>query len=227
MLETTGPVAALCICGLTAEAKIARAAGFSAVVGAGNRSRTTTLVESAVRQASCLISFGIAGALAPELRTGGVIVSTNVIAADKRWWAEKRFRDRIADFARGIGALEGPVLGAPAILATAAQKSWAWNETRAVAVDLESDIVARIATSAGIPFIVLRSIADPAYRELPPTALIPLSEDGTPRLAWVLASVLRQPRQLASLVGLAREVRTARLALAGPARALHGFLAAG
>lgn len=227
MLETTGPVAALCICGLTAEAKIARAAGFSAVVGAGNWSRTTTLVESAVRQASCLISFGIAGALAPELRTGGVIVSTNVIAADKRWWAEKRFRDRIADFARGIGALEGPVLGAPAILATAAQKRRAWNETRAVAVDLESDIVARIATSAGIPFIVLRSIADPAYRELPPTALIPLSEDGTPRLAWVLASVLRQPRQLASLVGLAREVRTAQLALAGPARALHGFLAAG
>lgn len=197
------------------------------VVGAGDRSRTTTLVEGAVRQANCLISFGIAGGLAPELRTGGVIVSTNVIAADKRWWAEKRFRDRIADFARGIGALEGPVLGAPAILATAVQKSRAWNETRAVAVDLESDIVARVATSAGIPFVVLRAIADAAHRELAPAALIPLSEGGTPRRARVLASVLREPRQLASLVGLAREVRTARLALAGPARALHGLLAAG
>ena len=227
MLETTGPVAALCICGLAAEAKIARAAGFPVVVGAGDRSRTTTLVESAVRQANCLISFGFAGGLAPELRTGDVIVSTNVVAADKRWWAEKRFRDRIADFARGIGALEGSVLGAQAILATAARKSRAWSETRALAADLESDIVARIATSAGMPFVVLRSIADAAYRELPPAALIPLSEDGTPRLARVLSSVLRQPRQLASLVGLAREVRTARLALAGPARALHGLLAAG
>ena len=197
------------------------------VVGAGNRSRTTTLAENAVRQANCLISFGISGGLAPELRTGDVIVSTNVLAADKRWWAGKQFRDRIADFARGIGALEGPVLGAQAILATAAQKSRAWSETRAVAVDLESDIVARIATSAGMPFVVLRSIVDAASRELPPAALIPLSEDGTPRLARVLASVLRQPRQLASLVGLAREVRTAQLALAGPARALHGLLAAG
>ncbi len=197
------------------------------VVGGGNRSRTTTLVESAVRQANCLISFGIAGGLAPELRTGDVIVSTNVIAADKRWWAGKRFRDRIADFARAIVALEGPVLGTEAILATAAQKSRAWSETRALAVDLESDIVARIATSAGIPFVVLRSIADAAYRELPPAALIPLSQDGTPRLARVLASVLRQPRQLASLVRLAREARTAQLALAGPARALHGLLAAG
>jgi adenosylhomocysteine nucleosidase len=227
LLETTGPAAAFCICGLAGEAKIARAAGFSVMVGAGDRSRTITLVERAVRQANCLISFGLAGGLAPELRTGGVIVSTNVIAAEKRWWAEKRFRDRIADFAHSIGALEGPVLGAPAILATAAQKSRAWNETRAVAVDLESDIVAQIATSAGMPFVVLRSIADAAYRELPPAALIPLSEGGTPRLARVLASVLRQPQQLASLVGLAREVRTAQLALAGPARALHGFLAAG
>jgi adenosylhomocysteine nucleosidase len=227
LLKTTGPVAALCICGLAAEAKIARAAGFPVVVGAGDRSRTTTLVESAVRHANCLISFGFAGGLAPELRTGDVIVSTNVVAADKRWWAEKRFRDRIADFARGIGALEGSVLGAQAILATAARKSRAWSETRALAADLESDIVARIATSAGMPFVVLRSIADAAYRELPPAALIPLSEDGTPRLARVLSSVLRQPRQLASLVGLAREVRTARLALAGPARALHGLLAAG
>jgi adenosylhomocysteine nucleosidase len=227
LLETTGPAAALCICGLAAEAKIARAAGFSVVVGAGDRSRTITLVERAVRQANCLISFGVAGGLAPELRTGEVIISTNVVATDIRWWAEKRFRDRIADFARGIGALEGPVLGAPAILATAAQKSRAWSETRAVAVDLESDIVARIATSAGMPFAVLRSIADVAYRELPPAALIPLSEDGTPRLARVLASVLRQPRQLTSLVGLAREVQTAQLALAGPARALHGFMAAG
>jgi adenosylhomocysteine nucleosidase len=227
LLETTGPAAALCICGLAAEAKIARAAGFSVVVGGGDRSRTTTLVQSAVRQANCLISFGIAGGLAPELRTGDVIVSTNVIAADKRWWAEKQFRDRIADFARGIGALEGPVLGAPAILATAAQKSRAWNETRAVAVDLESDIVARTATSAGMPFVVLRSISDAAYRELPPAALIPLSEDGTPKIAHVLTSVLRQPRQFASLVGLACEARLARLALAGPARALHGFMAAG
>jgi adenosylhomocysteine nucleosidase len=225
--ETTGPAVTLCICGLAAEAKIARAVGFSVVVGAGNRSRTEALVESGIRGANCLISFGIAGALMPELRAGDVVISTDVIGANRRWWAEKRFRDRIADFARGISAVEGPVLGAPAILATAAQKSRAWSDTGAVAVDLESDIVARVATSAGVPFVVLRSIADTAYRELPPAALISLSEDGTPRLARVLASVLRQPRQIASLIGLAREARTAQLALVGPARALHRLLAAG
>ena len=226
MSEATGPAGALCICGLAAEAKIARAAGFSVVIGAGNRSRTEALVESGVREANCLISFGIAGALMPELRAGDVVISTDVIGANRRWWAERQFRRRIADLARGIGALEGPVLGAEAILATAAQKSRARSETGALAVDLESDVVARIATSAGIPFVVLRTIADPAHRDLPAAALIPLSENGTPRRTRVLASVLRRPRQLSSLIELARESRTALAALAGPARALYGLLVA-
>jgi len=52
--EATVSAEALCICGLAAEAKIARAAGFSVVIGAGNRSRTAALVESAVGRANCL-----------------------------------------------------------------------------------------------------------------------------------------------------------------------------
>jgi adenosylhomocysteine nucleosidase len=224
--KEAGSAVPLCVCGLAAEAKIARAAGFPVVVGAADRRRTTALVESAVNRVSCLVSFGLAGALAPELRIGDVIVSTDVIAADKRWWAARQFRDQIADLARGIGARQGAVFGAEATLATAAQKSRAWNETRASAVDLESDIVAGIATSAGIPFVVVRAISDTAQRELPPAALIPLSADGTPKLARVLGSVLRRPGQVAALIGLARDARTALSALAGPARALHGLVAA-
>jgi adenosylhomocysteine nucleosidase len=226
LLEATGSAALLCVCGLAAEAKIARAAGFPVIVGAGDRHRTAALVENAVRRANCLVSFGIAGALAPGLRAGDVVISTEVIAADQRWRAEEAFCRRVADLARGIGALEGPVLGASAILATTAEKSHAWSETGALAVDLESDLVARIAASAGIPFVVVRTIADAVYRELPPAALIPLSEDGTPKLAQVLASVLRRPRQFVALVSLARETRKALSALAEPARALHGLVAA-
>jgi adenosylhomocysteine nucleosidase len=224
--ETARSVTPFCICGLAAEARIARAAGFSVLVGAGNRSGTALLVESAVRRTNCLISFGIAGALAPELRAGDVVVATNVVAENKRWWAEKQFRDRIAELARGIGAHEGPVLGAQAILATAAQKSRARSETRASAVDLESDIVASVATSAGIPFVVMRAITDTASLTLPPAALLDLSPDGAPNLARVLASVLRRPSQVTALIGLARDTRRALSALAEPARALHGLVAA-
>jgi len=216
----------LCTSGLAAEARIATAAGFPVIIGGGNRERTTALVEEAVRRASCLMSFGIAGALSPDLRAGDVVISAEVVLDGQRWRADEGFQDRVGELTREIGAYRGAVLGADAILATELAKSRAWTETGALAVDLESAVVARIASQAGIPFLVVRTIADTAFRELPPAALIPLSEAGTPNLARVLISLLRRPRQLGTLIGLARETRMALLALAGPARALRGLAAA-
>lgn len=213
----------LCTSGLAAEAKIARAAGFPVVIGAGDRERTAALVENAVQHANCLMSFGIAGALAPHLRPGDVVISAEVVSADHRWTAAGPFQIRVAALAQEIGAFEGAVFGASAILATEEEKSRAWRDTGALAVDLESDIVARIASQAGIPFFVARTVADTVYRELPPAALIPLSEAGTPNLARVLGSVLRRPRQIAALIALARETRMALSALAAPAHALRGL----
>src|SRR5438477_5572221 len=216
----------LCTSGLAAEAKIARAAGFPVVIGAGDRERTAALVENAVQGANCLMSFGIAGALAPHLRPGDVVISAEVVSADHRWTTAGSFQARVAALAQEIGAFEGAVFGAGAILATEAEKSRAWRDTGALAVDLESDVVARIASQAGIPFLVARTIADTAYRELPPAALIPLAEAGTPNLARVLGSVLRRPRQIGTLIRLARETRMALLALTGPADALRGLVTA-
>lgn len=212
--------------GLAAEARVARAAGFSALVGGGDHDRTTALVDLAIGRARCLVSFGVAGALAPGLRAGDVILSGEVIDEDCRWRPTPEFRERILDLAWQLGTFEGPVLGVRTILATEDAKRGAWRDTGALAVDMESAVVARAADAAGIPFLVLRAIADPAMRELPPAALIPLAEDGTPALARVLAEVLRRPRQIPTLLALARETRQALAALAAPARALHGLLSA-
>jgi nucleoside phosphorylase len=178
-----------------------------------------------VREAHCLVSFGIAGGLAPHLKAGDVVVSTEVLSGDERWRADESVRSRVGALAAKIGAVEGPVLGTSRIIAGTDEKRRTWIETGALAVDLESDVVARIAAAAGIPLVVVRTIADTAYRTLPPAALIPLAANGTPNLARVLGSVLREPRQLGALFGLARETRAALAALVVPARALHGLFA--
>ena len=218
-MRTLIPV--LCTSGLAAEARVARAAGFQVIVGGGDISRTESLVEDAAQDAKCLVSFGVAGGLAPHLNPGDVILSAEVIGDDRRWQPTDSFRNSVAKLARHIGAVDGSVLGSRDILATEDDKARAWRETGALAVDLESAIVARAAEAAGIPFLVLRTIADPVRRELPPAALIPLAEDGTPAFSRVVAEVLRRPRQIAALFGLARETRQALTALAGPARALR------
>ena len=215
----------LCTTGLEAEAKIARRAGLSAVVGAGNHRRTVAIVEEAATRAECLVSFGIAGALAPSLKPGDIVLSTEVIDDDRSWLSSERLRPQISDLALELGAIEGPVLGAQLVIATKADKRRAWQQTGAIAVDLESIVVARAAAALGIPFVVLRAIADPASRELPPAALVPLADDGKPALAQVLASVMRRPQQLPTLLGVAREARQALAALVGPARALNRVLA--
>ena len=166
-------------------------------------------------------TFRVAGGLSPHLKPGHVILSAEVIGDDHHWRPHERFQQQIRGLGGRIGAVEGAVLGSRAILATEDDKTRAWRETGAVAVDLESAIVARAAEAAGIPFLVLRTIADPSTRELPPAALIPLAENGTPAIIRVAAEVLRRPRQIASLFGLARETHQALSALAGPARALR------
>ena len=223
----TQPLATvLCTSGLAVEAKIARAAGFSVVVGAGDRERTKALVETAAARAKCLVSFGIAGGLAPGLKAGTVVVSGDVVSERQRWSVDAEYRDRLSRFAHGIGAIEGPVFGATSILATQSEKRRAWTASGALAVDLESEIVARAAAAFGIPFLVLRTVADTARRDLPPASLIPLAADGTPNCSRVVGAVLRRPFQLAGMIGLAHETGRALSALVGPARALHAIVSA-
>src|SRR5438874_12016920 len=105
----------LCTSGLAVEAKIARAAGFSADIGAGDRDRTAALVATAAAQTDCLVSFGIAGGLAPELKDGTVIISGDVVSERCRWTVAPPYRQQLTEFGRSIGRLYGPDYGASSI----------------------------------------------------------------------------------------------------------------
>jgi hypothetical protein len=124
------PATVLCTSGLAVEAQIARAAGFSAVIRAGDRDRTAARVGAAAAQTECLISFGIAGGLAPELEAGTVIVSGEVVSDGCHWVVESQYMRRLSNFAQSIGAIRGPVLGATSILATRTEKKQAWATAR-------------------------------------------------------------------------------------------------
>ena len=128
------------------------------------------------------MSFGIAGALAPDLRAGDVVISAEVVSEGNHWRADEWFQARVADLAREIGAFQGPVLGAAAILATEARQEPRLARYGCTCRRPGKLGRCRVATRLGIPFLVARTIADAACRELPPAALIPLSETGTPNL---------------------------------------------
>jgi Phosphorylase superfamily len=75
--------------------------------------------------------------------------------------------------------------------------------TGAVAADMESQIVARIAAEFRIPFAACRVVLNPAHRKLPRAALINIGPAGKPALRKIGGSVLKDPRQLPKLGRLA------------------------
>jgi adenosylhomocysteine nucleosidase len=219
-------MAVIAVTGLRIEGEIARKAGLAVICAGGIPAHTAAALGQAIgaTRPSGLISFGIAGGLAPGLAPGTIMLPATVIAGDgirhpvdATWRA--RLRERVA-------AADGDILGGNAIVTAHAAKAALYAQSGAIAVDLESATVAAAASRAGLPFIVLRAIADPAERGLPPAARLRLKPDGRPDLRAVFHSVLMQPAQIPALIGLARDTRRALRALARAVELSRGLLAA-
>lgn len=204
------PVAA--VTGLAAEAVIAQRTGLRAVASGGDSARTRALAAELIAAgASGLLSFGICGGLDPALGSGRLVLPLAVrdeagaqLAVDPVW--HRAAAVALAD--AGLSAATGDLLGAAAIIATPQQKRL-YHARGGVAADLESHLVGAAAAAAGLPFLALRAVADPAWRRLPPAALVGLGIDGRPALGEVLVSIVRHPGQLPALLRVARETRAA------------------
>jgi len=212
------PLAALC--GFAAEARLARRFGLIAFTTGGDAMRGRVLAVQAAEAADGVISFGIAGGLAPRLAAGTLLLPRMVIAGnDERLTTDAGLHGSVlaALAAAGLHAETGDLLAIETIVATPRAKAAEHAQYGALAVDLESQHAARAARAIGKPFLVLRAVADPAGRGLPPAALVGLHASGHAAPGRVLASLLRQPGQIPALVATARDtgraLRTLRTAL--------------
>ena len=204
--------------GLLRERRIIAAPGVEVLAGGGAHARLEADLDRLAPMAAGIISIGIAGALSPGLRPGDWVVATTVLDGSARFEADADWAGRLR--ARLPGAAAGIVLGVDAMVADAAAKRALHGESGAVAVDMESHIVARVAQRHGLPMAVARVISDAADHTLPPAARVGMRADGSMDLPAVLRALLADPRQLPALIrtGLKAE-RAFRALLRG-----HGLL---
>ncbi len=78
---------------------------------------------------------------------------------------------------------------------------------------MESHAVAETAAHAGLPFVVIRAVADPFDQTLPRAASNAVGSDGEVRLRAVARALLEQPGELAALLRLAGQSGRALAAL--------------
>ena len=169
--------------------------------------------------ATHLVSFGIAGGLDPTLRPGDLVLPDAVISGDGRaLTANPALRDALA---AAIGATDtvttGSLYGSPAVVAGYAEKTDLHRRLGCVAVDMESHAVAEAATAVGLPFIVVRVVADHAARPFPRAIQGSLTDDGQQRGGLVAARLLRRPWEIPAVIGLGRDYRAAMRVLRGVA----------
>lgn len=196
--------------GLAAEARVAAGAHMSVIWGAGDSERLATKLEHAIshNNVSAIVSFGIAGGLAPGVCAGTPLVARAIIAEDGQIYESHRaWAHRLATALGGAPIVD--MAGVDVPVADPSHKRALHVATGAVSVDTESHIAARLAAAYNLPFAAFRVVADPAERRLPHAALVGLGQDGKVAVGPVMRSLLREPRQLPHLVRTAIDTRSA------------------
>ena len=125
-------------------------------------------------------------------------------------WADcsAAWHQRVNEQAKAAGLAllsECTMAGSDIAVAGAMGKKALARSSGAVAVDMESHILAQIAARHGVPFLILRAIADPAERGIPAPALAGLGPDGETLPLAVVLKLLAAPWTLPALLRLARD----------------------
>lgn len=183
------------------------------VCAAADPSRAAAAAAELAGPGRCrsLISFGIAGGLAPGLVSGALLVPEAVVTRQgERLAVDWDWRQRLIGGLRWPSPLAGqPLIGVDHPVESAADKRSLWRETGADAVDTESHAVARAAVAAGVPFLVVRAVADPSHRTLPSWLARTIASDGRPDSARVLTGLARRPWHLPRMAVLGLDFRRA------------------
>lgn len=181
--------------------------------------------------ARALISFGVAGGTAPQATAGAVLLADKVIDGDICFATDANWREKLGELLAGGGpVIEGPIAGVDKMISSAEAKRQIYTASGALACDMESHAVARVAGESGVPFMVVRAISDPDHREVPKWILRCLTPDGGIRYGRLLAALARRPWNLPTLMALGGDSKKAfaglrRVArLAGPGLGFPGGL---
>jgi adenosylhomocysteine nucleosidase len=176
----------IALVGLAFEARIA---GGPGVLVMCRGRETPELLQLAIR-AGCrsIISFGVAGGLAPNLVPGDCVVASAIIDYPTLRPTDPLWSRKLADIIPG--ALHGPIVGVNSVVSDPADKCRLHALTGAVAVDMESHLVGRVAASHGLAFAAVRVIIDPAHRAVPPAALLAMAPGGSTDVSAMVWEIL-------------------------------------
>jgi len=215
------------LCALEAESDTLTSLGDSVnvrVSGMGGEAVKKSLDGVQLNEISCIISWGVCGALEMQLQSGDIVLPSHVIdqyggsfSCDSSW--REKLHQAFINANLSPAGQSNSLLGSATIVTEVEDKISLWNKTQADAVDMESFTLARFAQQHNIPFVVVRAVADSADHSLPKAAMF---EAGQSKLSFkTLISILTHPLQWIALIKTGKQFNKALLTLKCAARSLH------
>jgi hopanoid-associated phosphorylase len=177
------------------------------------RLASEVLVE---KGSTALLSWGSAGDLDSALSPGSLILPERVLSPNQTSFSvDVAWHEHLCARLSGhVDLHTGPIIQSPTVLRSPEEKAALFNRSGAIAVDMESAAVAQVALLAGLPFMAIRAVSDPAYAIIPASAVAAIDESGRFRPLRLLERLVRHPQELFPLVRLARYFDAAQTTLA-------------
>ncbi|HLW71248.1 MAG TPA: hypothetical protein VKS22_11575 [Candidatus Binataceae bacterium] len=189
-------------------------------VGLRRARETAARAFATIAGIDTVILTGVAGALHGDLKIGGVVIGERLtlrreleFAAAHTIEVAPELVEKLATALRrvGIDHMRGTILTSRRAIATAADKLRAQGAFDAIAVDMESAVIADEATRRGLPFICVRTIMDTAAQNLEGAMLA--DDDGRVRVLKATRALIGNPRMIGASIRLLRNLRVATAAM--------------
>ncbi len=156
--------------------------------------------------ANSLISWGCAAALAPVLIPGDLVLPDRIVCTDGLSIdTDVAWRKRLSSTLAGkIPVYAGLIAESNRIVSDADEKRAIHADKGAIALDMESAAVARVASRFHLPFLAVRSIVDPVDVTLPPSIQDAFDENGILNIGKMLTRALLHPSDFIDIIRLGR-----------------------
>lgn len=169
---------------------------YAAGMGFDNATQAVqTLINSNI---DAFVSWGVAGALDTSLVSGDIVLPESVIDnneqqynVDARWHAvlkNKLKQDSV------ISA--GSIVSTQNLQHNPQLKSKLHQSSQAIAIDMESAAIARAASQANKPFVIIRSIFDTASMSLPQSSTNATDQYGKVSIPKLISGLIQSPGEL-------------------------------
>lgn len=154
--------------------------------------------------ATRLISWGCAAALGETLKPGDLVLADTLIDAEG---AQIGIHPDWLKFTKNLLSTclkvhTGSLTESSSIVATGNGKKHLHTQTGAIALDMESVAVAKVAGLNNLPFLAIRAIADPVDMDLPKAVNHSLNNQGDIVLGKLLLFIALHPAELPGLIKL-------------------------